>query len=379
MFLVAQIALSVVLLIGAVLLMQSVRTLRDPGFDAEDVAYFRMKPHLSGYDRARAADYFREVQRRIEALGAVESLAFVRFPPTLAPSAVSVSLRDHAQARPAEAFRVSLHPVAAGHFETLRIPIVRGRGFDRRDSEAARQSVVVNEVLAGRLWPHGDPIGQTLFVQEKAHEVVGVARYRGLRPAGFADEPFLFRADWASAAASGRLLVRVKDDLRMMLPVIRSEITKVDPSVTISEELPLRRLLENMYAEVPLAMLVLTYAGGLALLLTAIGLYGVLALAVGQRTREIGIRMAIGARVPSILGLILREGMSIALLGLAIGVVSAAFLTRLLARFLFGTTSTDPATYIAAAALFGGVALVACSLPAWRAARIDPLVALRGE
>ena len=234
-------------------------------------------------------------------------------------------------------------------------------------------------MLAGRLWPHADPIGQTLFVQEKAHEVVGVARYRGLRPAGFADQPFLFRADWASAAESGRLLVRVKDDLRMMVPLLRSEITTVDPSVTISEELPLRRLLENIYAEVPLAMLVLTYAGGLALLLTAIGLYGVLALAVGQRTREIGIRMAIGARVPSILGLILREGMSIALFGLAIGLVSAAFLTRLLARFLFGTTSSDPTTYIAAAVLFGTVALVACFLPAWRAARIDPLVALRGE
>ena len=378
-FLVAQIALSVVLLIGAVLLMQSVRTLRDPGFDAEDVAYFRMRPRLSGYDRASAADYFREVQRRIEALGAVEALAFVRFPPTLAPSTVPVSLRDHAQAGPAEAFRVSLHLVAAGYFETLRIPIVRGRGFDDRDSEAGRQSVVVNEVLAGRLWPHADPIGQTLFVQEKAHEVVGVARYRGLRPAGFADQPFLFRADWASAAESGRLLVRVKDDLRMMLPLLRSEITTVDPSVTISEELPLRRLLENMYAEVPLALLVLTCAGGLALLLTAIGLYGVLALAVGQRTREIGIRMAIGARVPSILGLILREGMSIALLGLAIGLVSAAFLSRLLARFLFGTTSSDPTTYIAAAVLFGTVALVACFLPAWRAARIDPLVALRGE
>ena len=163
-----------------------------------------------------------------------------------------------------------------------------------------------------------------------------------------------------------------------MLPLLRSEITTVDPSVTISEELPLRRLLENMYAEVPLAMLVLTCAGGLALLLTAIGLYGVLALAVGQRTREIGIRMAMGARVPSILGLILREGMSLALFGLAIGRVGRVSDPSSRAFSVWNDFS-DSTTYIAAAVLFGTVALVACFLPAGRAARIDPAVALRGE
>ena len=232
-----------------------------------------------------------------------------------------------------------------GFFETLAIPIVRGRAFDDRDSQPGRQSVVVDQGLAARLWSDADPIGQTLFVQGKPHEVIGVAQYKGVRPGGAAPGPSLFRADWASAAASGRMLVRVRGDARTMLPWLREEIVAVDPNVAISEALPLSRLTENMYAEVPLAMRVVGYAGGLGLLLTAIGLYGVLALAVGQRTREIGVRMALGARVPSVLRLILREGIALALAGLGLGLASAVVLSRLLTRFLYGITPNDPATY----------------------------------
>ena len=237
------------------------------------------------------------------------------------------------------------------------------------------------------MWPDTDPIGETLFVQTrelggadaKPYEVIGVAQYTGVRPGGGAPGASLFRADWASAAASGRMLVRVKGDARTMLPLLRQQIVAVDPNVAISEALPLSRLVENMYAEVPLAMHVVGYAGGLGLLLTAIGLYGVLALAVGQRTREIGVRIALGARVPSILSLILREGMALALAGLALGLASAIVLSRLLTRYLYGITPSDPVTYGVATLLVGGVALAACALPAWRAARVDPMVALRYE
>ena len=173
--------------------------------------------------------------------------------------------------------------------------------------------------------------------------------------------------------------MRVKGDSRTMLPLLGQEMVAVDPTVAVSEALSLSRLIENMYAEVPLAMRVVGYAGGLGLLLTAIGLYGVLALAVGQRTREIGVRMALGARVSGILSLILREGMALALAGLAVGLASAMFLSRLLTRFLYGITPGDPVTYGVATVLVGGVALAACAVPAWRAARVDPMVALRDE
>jgi predicted permease len=387
-FLVAQVAISVVLVIGATLLIHSVRTLRsDPGFDVEHVAYFRMKPRLSGYDQEKASGYFRNLQRHLESLGEVESVAFVRFPPTLVPGAVPVFLPGRAPSTPDEAIRVPQHLVTPGFFETLTIPIVRGRAFDDRDSQSGQQTVVVDQVLAARLWPDIDPIGQTLFVQgrelggadAKPYEVVGVAQYKGVRPGGVAPGPSFFRADWASAAGSGRMLVRVKGDSGAMLPLLRQAIVAVDPDVTVSEALPLSRLIENMHAEVPLAMRVVGYAGGLGLLLTAIGLYGVLALAVGQRTREIGVRMALGARVPSILSLILRGGMALALAGLVLGLASAIVLSRLLTRFLYGITPTDPVTYGMAAVVVGGVALAACAVPAWRAARVDPMVALRYE
>jgi putative ABC transport system permease protein len=389
-FLVAQVSISVVLVIGAALLIHSVRTLRsDPGFDVEHVAYFRMKPRLSGYDQEKASSYFRNLQRHLESLGEVESVAFVRFPPALPPGAVAIFLPGHAPSAPDEAIRVPQHLVTPGFFETLAIPIVRGRAFDDRDTQSGRQSIVVDQVLAARLWPDTDPIGQTLFVQGcdwpcprqawKPYEVIGVAQYKGVRPGGAAPVASLFRADWSPATGSGRMLVRVKGDSRTMLPLLRQEIVAVDPNVAISESLPLSRLIENMYAEVPLAMRVVGYAGGLGLLLTAIGLYGVLALAVGQRTREIGVRMALGARVPSILSLILREGIALALAGLALGLASAIVLSRLLTRFLYGITPNDPVTYGVATVLVGGVALAACAIPAWRAARVDPMVALRYE
>src|SRR5262245_25887169 len=275
-FLVAQLSISVVLVVGAALLIRSVRTLRsDPGFDAEHVAYFRMKPRLSGYDQERASSYFRNLQRHLESLGNVESVAFVRFPPALPPRAVPVVpvfLLGHAPstATPDEALRVSQHPVTPGFFEALSIPIVRGRAFDARDSQPGRQSVVVDQVLAARLWPDTDPIGQTLFVQArevggadaKPYEVIGVAQYKGVRPGGLAPGASLFRVDWVSAAVSGRMLVRVKGDAPTTLPMLRQEIVAVDPTVAISEALPLSRLIENMYAEVPLAMRVVGYAGG---------------------------------------------------------------------------------------------------------------------
>jgi predicted permease len=388
-FLVAQVSISVVLVIGAALLIHSVRTLRsDPGFDVEHVAYFRMKPRLSGYDQAQASHYLRGVQRRLESRGDVESVAFVRFPPTLPPGAVPgvpVFLPGRAPSAPDEATRVSQHLVGPGFFETLAIPIVRGRAFDARDSQSGRQSVVVDQVLAARLWPDSDPIGQRLFVQgrevggadAKPYEVIGVAQYKGVRPGGTAPRGSLFRADWASVSGSGRMLVRVKGEARTMVPLLRQEIVAVDPNVAISEALSLSGLIENWYAEVPLAMRVVGYAAGLGLLLTALGLYGVLALAVGHRTREIGVRMALGARVPSVLWLILREGMALALAGLVVGLASAIVLSRLLTRFLYGITPTDPVTYGVATVLVGGVALAACAVPAWRAARVDPMVALR--
>jgi putative ABC transport system permease protein len=267
------------------------------------------------------------------------------------PDAVPVFLPGHAPSTPDDAIRARPYLVTPRFFATLAIPIIRGRAFDDRDSQSGQQSVVVDQPLAARLWPQTDPISQTLFVQGKPYTVIGVAQYKGIRRDGVSPGMSLFRVDWTSAAISGRMLVRVKGDPQSTLPLLRQEIVAVDPNVAMSEALTLSKLIENTYAEVPLAMRVVGFAGGLGLLLTAIGLYGVLALAVGQRAREIGVRMALGARAPSILTLILREGIAIALAGVALGLVSAAVLSRLLTRFLYGITSTDPVSYVVAVML----------------------------
>ena len=379
------------LVIGAALLIHSVRTLRsDPGFDVEHVAYFRMKPRLSGYDQEKASSYFRNLQRHLESLGEVESVAFVRFPPTLPPGAVP-SCRSFYQAMPHQ--RRTKRSVSRSILSRL--------DFSRRwpyQSSGAGPSMTAILNRAGNLlssirsWLRGCgliPIPSVRLCSSRDANSGALMRSptkslewrstRAFAPAAQHLGASLFRADWASATASGRMLVRVKGDARTMLPLLRQEIVAVDPNVAISEALSLSGLIENMYAEVPLAMRVVGYAGGLGLLLTAIGLYGVLALAVGQRTREIGVRMALGARVPSILSLILREGMALALAGLALGLASAIVLSRLLTRFLYGITPSDPVTYGVATVLVGGVALAACAIPAWRAARVDPMVALRYE
>jgi predicted permease len=389
-FLVAQVGLSVVLLVCAGLLMRSVQNVRsNPGFDAEQVAFFRMKPRQSGYDQPATAAYFERVRQRLESLAEVQSIAFARWPPAYRIR-VSVSLPMGASgASDSEGtLRVGENTVTPGFFETLRIRLVRGRGFedralaDRAFEDRDRRAgltlipVVVNQALAERLWPNRDPIGEMIIVNGRPHEVIGVAAYNDLA-VGDAPAPFLFRGDSTAAIASGRPIVRVKGDAARAIPHLRSQILAVDPNVAVSEALPLTRLVENLHAEVALAMRVASFAGGLALLLSAIGLYSALALSVSQRTREIGIRMALGGRTASVVALVLRQGMTPALIGVGAGLFAAVTVSRLMSSLLLGVAPGDPLTFLAAASLLAAVSLAACSIPAWRAARVEPTQALR--
>jgi predicted permease len=372
----AQIALSAVALVGAGLAAQSVGTLRwNASFDPDRVAFVRVKPFLVGYDAERTTRYLKRLQERLSSLNQVESFAFARWPPAIWPQSTPIFLPDQAPSRPEDAFQVKMNGVTPGYFETLRIPIVEGRGFEPRDLDADRHSIVVNQALAERLWPRTDAIGQTLMVGSKPYVVVGIARYQDVQPRGDAQRPFLFRAEFGGS----RLLMRLRGDAERLLPGVVREIAAVDPNMAIGQQSTLTSVLENTYAPVTLTMMVLTFTAGLTLLLTAIGLYGALALAVGQRTREIGIRMALGARPAGILGLILREGVAVTLGGIAIGVVAATMVTGLLSSYLYGVQRNDPLTFFIVAVLLVLVAGVACALPASRAAQIDPNVALRQD
>jgi ABC-type antimicrobial peptide transport system permease subunit len=188
-------------------------------------------------------------------------------------------------------------------------------------------------------------------------------------------EPYVFLAGFGG----NRMLVRLDGEPHAMIPRLRREIHAIDPNVAVSEALPVTEMVQNFFSPVRMAMGVLGYAGGLALLLSAIGLYGVLALAVSGRTREIGVRMALGASSTAVARLILREGLNLTLLGISLGLISAAVLTRFLSSFLYGVTPHDPVAFIAVALLLAIVTLIACWLPARRATKVDPMIALRHE
>ena len=266
--------------------------------------------------------------------------------------------------------------ISARFFETLRVPMIQGRGIEQRDIDQSRSVVVLNEALAVRLWAEQDPVGRTLMVDGKTSEVVGIVRYEGLRAGGETAHPYLFCSDTGRRQQSS-LFVRVKGDVSAALPTLRREILAAGAGVPINQATSLTSVLADQQSGVRIAMGLLSFAGVLALLLTTLGLYGVVALWVGQRTREIGIRVALGARSAEIVALVLREGLRLVLIGLPLGLAAALAAVPLLSSYLYGVSATDAATFSAIAALLAGVAVVACYVPARRAMRVDPVRALR--
>jgi hypothetical protein len=266
--------------------------------------------------------------------------------------------------------------VSARFFETLRIPVIHGRAIEQRDIDQGRPVAVVNEALAHRLWAIQDPVGRTLLVDGGPFDIVGVVRYEGLRERGESSRPYLFGSH-TDRRTQGSVFVRVQGDASAALPALRHEIRAVDARVPINHATSMTSIIANQQADMRIAMGVLSFASGLALLLTTLGLYGVVALWVGQRTREIGIRVALGARTSTVVTLILRQGLRLVVIGLPLGLTAAVAAVRLLSTYLYGVSATDPATFSAIAVLLLGVALFACYIPAQRALRVDPVQALR--
>jgi hypothetical protein len=268
--------------------------------------------------------------------------------------------------------------VSARFFDTLRIPVLYGRGIEQRDIDQGRSLIVVNEALAVRLWTERNPVGRTVMVDGRPFEVAGVVRYEGLRPRGETAGLYLFCSDTGRRQQES-LLVRVKGDAAAALPTLRREILAADAGVPINQAMLLTTITANQEPDVPIAMGVLSFAGGLALLLTTLGLYGVVAQWVGQRTREIGIRVALGARAAGIVTLVLGEGLRLVAIGLPLGLAASVASVRLLSNYLYGVSATDAATFSGTTTLLAGAALCACYIPARSAMRVDPVQALRHD
>lgn len=387
----AQVALATTLLVGAVLLLQSfVRLQRVPlGFDPQGVLTARIGLPRAAYpDAPRALMFHQRLTQSLEDLPEVQAAAVATSAPFAPGVRRGVPVGDRAAAVAASRRRTAAeHIVSNDYFRTLAIPILAGRAFDQRDRAGSPPVVVVSQATARQLWPDSNVIGQQLERDGTLHEVVGVAGDvrgaddRGARGGGLDRQPrpAIYISATQFPQATMTVLLRTTHEPTALVPALRAAIRDIDPALPIDQVRTLDDWLGDTVAHPRLTTTLAGAFAATALLLAAIGIYGVVAYSVGQRTPEIGLRMAVGATRGQILALILRDGMRSAVIGMAVGLAGAFLFNEVLASLLFEVRPDDPRTFTSAAILLGAVALAACYMPARRAARVDPLVALRDE
>jgi predicted permease len=382
--LVAQVAISLVVLIGAGLFLRTLNNLRavDVGFDPSNLLVFRVNPQLNRYDADRTALIYRQLYEGLAVLPGVRSVALTR---TLPLSGSTSSSSIHVRGGP-ENNNVYQMTVSAGYFDTMNIPVMRGRGFNERDVKGAPRVAVLNETAAKKLFPNGDAVGGRLGYSLETSgdiEVVGIVRdtkYSSLRDA---PPPTMFSSFVQLGTSQMAAVLRTAGDPNGMVEAARGVLRQVDPALPMTNVTTQMAQLEGRFANERLFATAYALFGGLALLLASIGLFGVMSYAVSRRTNEIGVRMALGARRVDVIRMVLGESSIMVVIGVVTGLAIAMVTVKLawnqLTGVLFGLRPTDVTAVVAAIVLMAVVSTVAGFLPARRASRVDPLAALRVE
>ena len=383
----AQVALTLALLVGGGLFARSLRTALDVdlGFDPSGIAVASIDLGVAGYDEAGSSAFYRQALPAIVSVPEVESAAWAVYIPVASGSSMESFLLQGMAID--EINDVSLNHVSQGYFETLRQPIVQGRPFRASDDEGTPGVVIVNETMASTFWPDGKALGSRILMPGEngpaTLEVVGVAADTKILRLREEPRPYLYRPlqqwTWLIGANRMRLAARTTGPPQAALASLRLTLQRLDPNLPISNLRPLDAQLYDLIMPQRVGAFLLGLFALLALALAGVGIYGVVANAVTQRVREIGIRRALGATGPEVVRLLLTKGLLPVALGLPVGVLLAVSGTGLIASFLPGLSPTDPLTFAGTAALLLGVALLACYLPARRAARLDPARALREQ
>jgi predicted permease len=383
---VAQVALSLVVLVVGGLLVKSFWRAQglDPGFQTERGLALSVNPGLLGYSEAEGKQFIRQLVERVEALPGVERASVARYLPLGDSSSTTGPVVADGQPAPppGEGLSVLYNTVSPGHFDTLQTPLVAGRDFNDGDRADGQRVVVINQAMADRLWPNESAVGKILRVggpEGRPREVVGVAKTGRYRTLGESPRPAMWLNVNQSYDSSMMLLVRTSGDPREMVKAVRGEVQALDSRLPVYGVRTFREHMTWALWGTRMAATLSLAVGLLALFLAATGLYGVMAYTVSRRTREIGIRMALGAQAGHVLRLVAGQGMALAGIGVALGLAAAFAATRVLSSLLFGVSSTDLATFAVISALLAAVALLACYVPARRATKIDPLEALRYE
>ncbi len=379
---VSEMVLALVMMIGAGLLVRSLRNAEatSPGFVPNHVLLAAFDLRSNGYSSAQARQFFELLCERMESLPGVQSASFERFVPLwfYGRGYTRPDIEGYVP-RSGESMDIDYNDVGPNYFETMKIPLLRGRDFTRQDRADAPLVCIINETMARRFWPGQDPLGHRLNSMDRWWTIVGVAKDIKYHSMNESPESFLYFTRLQSPGTDANILVRTAGDPAALVTVLQEQVHALDPGVTLLEWGDLSGLLQVSLIGQRTAATLATVLGFLGLLLAALGIYGVLSYNVSQRVHEIGIRIALGAQPRDILRLVVGQGMLLAFWGVALGLCAALAATRFMASLLFGVAATDPVTFMGVALLLAAVAFAACYVPARRAMRVDPLVALRYE
>ncbi|HEY6403733.1 MAG TPA: FtsX-like permease family protein, partial [Blastocatellia bacterium] len=380
-----QVALSLALLIGGGLMVRALLQAQtiNLGYDPQRAIEMSFDLRLQGYDNAQGREFQKRLLERVRALPGIDSAAMTNIIPVdLHISSQSVFIEGQEPSRLANIPRALTSDITPGYFKAMDTRLLRGRDFTEYDNDKGARVAVVNESFARRFWTGEDPIGKRFALggpESPKMEVVGVAqdgKYTGLTENRW---PFVYRPQWQYRIGATTMVVRSEADPQKVIVLVRRELHQLDPNMPVASARPLTERLNLALLPARIVASALGGFGVVALLLAAIGIYGVMSYTVSRRTREIGVRMALGARRGDVLKLVMTQGMAWTLIGVAIGLLAAFGLSRLMKSVLFGISATDPSTYVGVSALLTLIALLACYLPARRATKVDPMVALRCE
>ncbi|MFY9554983.1 MAG: ABC transporter permease [Blastocatellia bacterium] len=385
---VAEIALSFVLLIGAGLMIKSFLKLQQvsPGFNPNRVLTMDLLLPSSKYPDGTpvVAAFYKQLLEQVSSLPAVESAGTIdALPLARGPSVLSFVVEGRPLPPPDKVVDAETLIASPGYFRVLGIPLIKGRLFAEQDGEKTQGVTVINSTMARRYWPDEEPLGKRVTLGDPQQgpwlTIVGIAG--DVHQSAMEAEPYpqMYLAFAQAQRRSMSLVVRTSVDPLTLVPAVRSQIWAIDKDQPLYNVRTMDQILSESVARPRFNTLLIAIFAAIAIVLAAVGIYSVMSYSVTQRTHEIGVRLALGAQAGEVLALVIRQGMTVALLGVGLGVAAAYALTRLMSSLLFNVTATDPFIFAAISVILAGVALGACSIPARRAMKVDPMVALRYE
>ena len=390
---VAEVALTLVLLIGAGLLVKSFWRLMgvDPGFNPQNLLAMQISVNAGQDEGTRVANFLDQLQQRVKQLPGVESVAISNGLPFESANQPAFIIEGQAPPEPGHEPNAILYITSNDYLQTLGITLLRGRTFSAHDTPSTTPVVLIDEVFARQYFGAEDPLGKRLRQtgpNQESREIVGIVRHveqsnleglsaaRGEVYTAFSQIPVARLPRYVRRV---NLLARTTVEPLSLAQAVRGQVAALDKDQPVFNVRTMEQALGRSVAARRFSMILLSAFAALALVLAAVGIYGVISYSVAQRTREVGIRMALGAQTTDVLKLVVRDGLKLVVIGVVLGLVGAVMLTRLMSTLLFGVTPTDIVTYTTVALTLIAVALFACYLPARRATKVDPLVALRFE